>query len=117
MKENSIEKLQERLETLHLTQDARLACNADDLDIREEIAEVEEEIKELQDNTSADREDSIKNERSSIEEDIKELKEMIDSDIESVGGVEGFNNYYCANECITSWIDRVLDIVERMNEK
>lgn len=25
----------------------------------------------------------------SIEEDIKELKEMIDSDIESVGGVEG----------------------------
>lgn len=60
---------------------------------------------------------SIKNERSSIEKDIKELKEMIDSDIESVGGVEGFNNYYCANECITSWIDRVLDIVERMNEK
>lgn len=53
----------------------------------------------------------------SIEEDIKELKEMIDSDIESVGGVEGFNNYCCANECITSWIDRVLDIVERMNEK
>lgn len=52
-----------------------------------------------------------------VEEMIKELKEMIDSDIESVGGVEGFNNYYCANECITSWIDRVLDIVERMNEK
>ena len=45
MKENSIEKLQERLETLHVIQDARLACNADDLDIREEIAEVEEEIK------------------------------------------------------------------------
>ena len=63
------------------------------------------------------KENSIKNKRSSIEEDIKELKEMIDSDIESVGGVEGFNNYYCANECITSWIDRVLDIVERMNEK
>lgn len=40
------------------------------------------------------KENSIKNERSSIEEDIKELKEMIDSDIESVGGVEGFNNYY-----------------------
>lgn len=49
MKENSIEKLQERLETLHVIQDARLACNADDLDIREEIAEVEDEIKELQD--------------------------------------------------------------------
>lgn len=71
MKENSIEELQERLETLHVTQDARLACNADDLDIREEIAEVEEEIKELQDDTNADRENSIKNERSSIEEDIK----------------------------------------------
>ncbi len=71
MKENSMEELQERLETLHVTQDARLACNADDLDIREEIAEVEEEIKELQDDTNADRENSIKNERSSIEEDIK----------------------------------------------
>lgn len=71
MKENSIEELQERLETLHVTQDARLACNVDDLDIREEIAEVEEEIKELQDDTNADRENSIKNERSSIEEDIK----------------------------------------------
>lgn len=74
MKENNIEKLQERLETLHVTQDARLACNADDLDIREEIAEVEEEIKELQDDTNADRENNIKNERSSIEEDIERLK-------------------------------------------
>ena len=63
------------------------------------------------------KENSIKNERSSIEKDIKELKEMIDSDIESVGGVEGFNNYYGVNECIISWIDRVLDMVERMNEK
>lgn len=74
MKENSIEKLQERLETLHVIQDARLACNADDLDIREEIAEVEEEIKELQDDTNVDRENSIKNERSSIKEDIERLK-------------------------------------------
>lgn len=62
------------------------------------------------------KENSIKNERSSIEEDMTELREMIDSDIKSVGGVEGFNNYYCANECITSWIDRVLDIIERMNK-
>lgn len=68
MKENSIEKLQERLETLHMTQDARLACNADDLDIREEIAEVEEEIKELQDETM--EENGIKNEQNSIEEDM-----------------------------------------------
>ena len=74
MKENSIEKLQERLETLHVIQDARLACNADDLDIREEIAEVEEEIKELQDDTNVNRENSIKNERSSIKEDIERLK-------------------------------------------
>lgn len=76
MKENSIEELQERLETLHVTQDARLACNADDLDIREEIAEVEEEIKELQDDTTVDRENNIKNERSSIEEDIKLLEKL-----------------------------------------
>ena len=48
MKENKIEELKERLEELHRIQDARLACNADDLDIREEIAEVEE-IKELED--------------------------------------------------------------------
>ena len=49
MKENKIEELQERLEELHITQDARLACGADDLDIREEISEVEAEIKELED--------------------------------------------------------------------
>lgn len=55
MEENSREKLQERLETLHITQDARLACNADDLDVREEIAEVEEEIKELQDDINDNR--------------------------------------------------------------
>lgn len=77
MKENNIEKLQERLETLHVTQDARLACNADDLDIREEIAEVEEEIKELQDDTNVDRENSIKNERSFIEKDIKDIEKYI----------------------------------------
>lgn len=76
MKENSIEELQERLESLHAAQDARLACNADDLDIREEIAEVENEIKELQDDASDDREDNIKNEQSSIEEDIKVLGKL-----------------------------------------
>lgn len=48
MKENSMEELKQRLEELYKTQQARLACNADDLDIREEIAEAEEEIKELQ---------------------------------------------------------------------
>ena len=71
MKENSIEKLQERLETLHVTQNARLACNADDLDIREEIAEVEEEIKELQDDTNVDRENRA-------EETLKKMKQSIE---------------------------------------
>lgn len=63
------------------------------------------------------KENSIKNERSSIEEDIAELREMIDSDIEAVGGVENFNQYYYSVEVITSWICRVLDIVERINKK
>lgn len=49
MKENKIEELQERLEELHRIQEARLACNADGLDIREETSEVEAEIKELED--------------------------------------------------------------------
>lgn len=49
--------------------------------------------------------------------EIQELKEMIDSDIESVGGIEGFNNYCAAHEVITSWIDRILNIIERMEEK
>lgn len=52
-----------------------------------------------------------------MQQEIKELKEMIDSDIESVGGVENFNNYCCAHECITSWIDKILDIIGRMDEK
>lgn len=52
-----------------------------------------------------------------MQEEINELKEMINSDIESVGGVEGFNNYCAAHEVITSWIDRILDIIERMEEK
>lgn len=46
MKENSIEELKQRLEELYRTQQARLDVGADDLDIREEIAEVEEKIKE-----------------------------------------------------------------------
>ena len=52
-----------------------------------------------------------------MEEEIQELKQMIDDDIESVGGVEGFNNYCAAHEVITSWIDRILNIIERMEEK
>lgn len=50
-------------------------------------------------------------------EELNDLKEMINSDIESVGGVEGFNNYCAAHEVITSWIDRILNIIEKMEEK
>lgn len=52
-----------------------------------------------------------------MEKEIQELKEMIDGDIESVGGIERFNNYCAAHEVITSWIDRILNIIERMEEK
>ena len=45
MKENSREELEQRLEELYRTQHARLDVGADDLDIREEIAEVEEKLK------------------------------------------------------------------------
>lgn len=46
----------------------------------------------------------------------KELREIIDNDIEKVGGIEEFNNYSCANECIINWIDRILDIIENKEE-
>lgn len=121
MNNNKTEELKERLEELHRTQQARLDVGADDLDIREEIAEVEDEIKELEDDINEENNNgndtnvgSIEN---SIEEDITELREMIDSDIEAAGGLENFNQYCCSVEAITSWIDRVLDIVERINKK
>ena len=90
MKENNIEKLQERLETLHVTQDARLACNADDLDIREEIAEVEEEIKELQDNTNVDRKNSIEEDIKNAEHFIKSIK--TDKEYKEENGWHGYYN-------------------------
>lgn len=80
MKENKIEELKERLEELHRTQDARLACNADDLDIREEIAEAEDEIKELQDDINEKNNNgndtNVGSIGNSIEEDIKILEEL-----------------------------------------
>ena len=100
MKENKQKKLQERLEELHRTQDARLACNADDLDIREEIAEVEEEIKELQDNANVDR-------KNSIEEDI----ELLQDETNSLGlffKCKGSEKYKIALEHILSDYKRVL---------
>lgn len=60
MNNNKIEELQERLEELHRTQDARLACNANDLDIREEISEVEAEIKELEDDINEENNNGLR---------------------------------------------------------
>lgn len=71
MNNNKIEELQERLEELHRTQDARLACNADDLDIREEIAEAEDEIKELQDDINEKNNNGNDTNVGSIENSIK----------------------------------------------
>lgn len=86
MKEN-IEELKQRLEELYKTQQARLDVGADDLDIREAIAEVEEEIKELQDDTNVDRENSIKKDIEKVENLIKrceecKLKECINCETE-----------------------------------
>ncbi len=79
MKENSEEEYMEKLEELYQIQDARLACGADDLDIREEIAEVEEKNKELQDKTNEENSNEI--ECSSIEEDIKVLEKLKNKEI------------------------------------
>ena len=83
MKENKIEELKERLEELHRIQETRLACNADDLDIREETSEVEAEIKELQDDINEKNNNgndtnvgSIEN---SIEEDIKTVENYLEN--------------------------------------
>lgn len=75
MKENSIEELKQRLEELYKTQQARLDVGADDLDIREAIAEVEEEIKGLQDDTVDTYKDCISKE---IELSSKDVKAMLE---------------------------------------
>lgn len=81
MKENKIEELKERLEELHRIQEARLACNADDLDIREEIAEVEAEIKELEDDINEENNNgndiNVGSIGNSIEEDIKCVQDFL----------------------------------------
>lgn len=108
MKENSIEKLQERLETLHVIQDARLACNADDLDIREEIAEVEEEIKELQDDTNVNRENSIKNERSSIEKAVKTMEHWVEYEKNNKDKINKADELIYIQETVLSGYKRIL---------
>jgi hypothetical protein len=75
MKENSIEELKQRLEELYKTQQARLDVGADDLDIREAIAEVEEEIKGLQDDTVDTYKDCISKEIELSSEDVKAMLE------------------------------------------
>lgn len=125
MKENKIEELQERLEELHRIQDARLACNADDLDIREEIAEAEDEIKELQDDINEKNNNgndtnvgSIEN---SIEEDIKileNLKIAIDTGCVNFGGKSMYDcGYQEAIEHILSDYKRALKENELLRQQ
>lgn len=122
MKENSIEELKQRLEELYKTQQARLACNADDLDIREEIAEVEEEIKELQDDTNVDR-------KNNIEEAIKVLEKFKNDEMQRdklerdirCGGWKIGDIYKCleldnAIEHILSDYKRLREYYEEQNE-
>ena len=82
MNNNKIEELKERLEELHRIQEARLACNADDLDIREEIAEAEDEIKELQDDINEENNNgndiNVGSIGNSIEEDIKCVQDFLE---------------------------------------
>lgn len=82
MKENSMEELKQRLEELYKTQQARLACNADDLDIREEIAEVEEEIKELEydinEENNNGNDTNVGSIENSIEEDILNIEKYVE---------------------------------------
>lgn len=109
MKENKIEELQERLEELHRIQDARLACNADDLDIREEIAEAEDEIKELQDDINEKNNNgndinvgSIEN---SIKEDIARIAKLITTK---------FNNDYSIDNKDKEAIEHILSDYKRV---
>ena len=130
MNNNKIEELQERLEELHRTQDARLACNADDLDVREEIAEAEDEIKELQDDINEKNNNgndiNVGSIGNSIEEDIKILEEMINEEKyvykrnrrgNKEIRFEVGSNYFKALEHILSDYKRVLKENEELKNK
>lgn len=95
MKKNSIEELKQRLEELHKTQQARLDVGADDLDIREEIAEVEEKIKELWNAT---------NKENSIEEDMGRIAKLITTK---------FNNDYSIDNKDKEAIEHILSDYKR----
>lgn len=109
MKENKIEELQERLEELHRIQDARLACNADDLDIREEIAEAEDEIKELQDDINEKNNNgndtNVGSIGNSIEEDIARIAKLITTK---------FNNDYSIDNKDKEAIEHILSDYKRV---
>lgn len=114
MNNNKIEELQERLEELHRTQDARLACNADDLDIREEIAEAEDEIKELQDDINEKNNNGNDTNVGSIGnsiEDIARITKLITTK---------FNNDYSIDNKDKEAIEHILSDYKRVlkeNEK
>lgn len=95
MEKNSIEELKQRLENLYRTQQARLDAGADDLDTREEIAEVEEEIKELQ----SDNYTNVGSIENSIEEDIAITKKLITTK---------FNNDYSIDNKDKEAIEHIL---------
>lgn len=101
MNNNKIEELQERLEELHRIQDARLACNADDLDIREEIAEVEDDINEENNNGNDTNVGSIGN---SIE-DIARIAKLITTK---------FNNDYSIDNKDKEAIEHILSDYKRV---
>lgn len=110
MKENKIEELKERLEELHRIQEARLACNADDLDIREEIAEAEDEIKELQDDINEKNNNGNDTNVGSIGnsiEDIARIAKLITTK---------FNNDYSIDNKDKEAIEHVLSDYKRVLE-
>ncbi len=108
MNNNKIEELQERLEELHRTQDARLACGADDLDIIEEISEVEAEIKELQDDINEKNNNGNDTNVGSIGnsiEDIARIAKLITTK---------FNNDYSIDNKDKEAIEHVLSDYKRV---
>lgn len=111
MKENSMEELKQRLEELYKTQQARLACNADDLDIREEIAEVEEEIKELEYDINEENNNGNDTNVGSIENSIEENIKII----RSIDTLDDFELENAINHILSDY-KRLREYYEEQNE-
>ena len=109
---NSIEDLKQKLQELYQTQQARLACNADDLDIREEIAEAEDEIKELEDDINEKNNNgndtNVGSKGNSIEEDIARIAKLITTK---------FNNDYSIDNKDKEAIEHILSDYKRVLEE